>query len=179
MKRKLVLFFLMCVFINTAVYAADTRPSQESIKELIAASDVKKLTDDMIGQVEAIMEMVVQQLAEGEQGRQELSPGEQKIIDDTKNKMVGALKQEMKWENLEPYYIQIYQETFTQDEVNGIIAFYKTPAGQAAVKKMPVLAQKATLETQARMLRLIGRFEKIQKEALQKMEEQKNKDKVK
>jgi hypothetical protein len=42
---------------------------------------------------------------------------------------------------------------------------------------MPVLMQQTMLETQSRMLRLMGQFEEIQKEAQEKLEAQKNKDK--
>lgn len=174
--RKLAVLLLVCTLLCPAAFAADSKPSDESIRELLAVSDVKKLTDDIAGQVDAIMALVVQQVTQGEQV-EKLAPEDQKIIDDMKAKMAAALKQEMKWENLETYYIQIYRETFTQDEVNGIVAFYKTPAGQATVKKTPVLMQKAMLETQTRMLSLMGQFEEIQKEALAKIEAQKNKNK--
>jgi uncharacterized protein len=176
MIRKLALLFLICTLFCHAAFAADSKPSEESIKELLAASDAKQLVDDIAGQVDAIMAIVVQQVTQGEKA-EKLSPEDQKIIDDMKAKLANTLKQEMRWESLEPYYIQIYRETFTQDEVNGIVAFYKTPAGRAAVKKMPVLMQQAMVETQVRMLRLMEQFEEIQKEAQEKLEAQKNKDK--
>lgn len=177
MTRKLVFFILLIstLFCHLA-FAADSKPSEQSIKELLALLEVNKFTEDITGQVDAIMELVVQQATEGEQV-EKLSPGEQKIIDDMKAKMADALKQEVKWESLEPYYVQIYRETFTQDEVNEIVTFYKTPAGQATVKKTPVLMKQAMLEMQARMLRLIGRFQEIQKEALDKIEARRGKDK--
>jgi uncharacterized protein len=172
--RKLMPIVLISslLFCNPA-FAADSKPSEQSVKELLAVSEVKKLTDEVMGQVDGIMELVIQQVSQSEQ----VSPEEQKIMDNMKTKMVNALKQEMKWEGIEAYYIQVYQETFTQDEVNGILAFYKTPAGQATIKKMPVLMQQTMLETQSRMLRLMGQFEEIQKEAQEKLEAQKNKDK--
>jgi hypothetical protein len=177
MTRKLVFFILLIstLFCHLA-FAADSKPSEQSIKELLAVSEVKKLTDDITGQVDSIMEIITQQVTQGEQG-EKLSAADQKILDDMKTQMANALKQEMKWESLEAYYIQIYRETFTQDEVNGILAFYKTPAGQATIKKMPVLMQQAMVETQARMFRLMGQFEEMQKEALGKIEVQKSKDK--
>lgn len=179
MIRKLAIFFVICTLLCPAAFAADSKPSEESIKELLVLSEAKKLADDITGQVDAIMALVVQQVTQGEQGeqREKLTPEEQKIIDDMKTKLAAALKQEMKWESLENYYVQIYRETFTQDEINGIIAFYKTPAGQATIKKMPVLMQQAMMETQVRMLRLMVQFEEIQKEAQEKFEALKNKDK--
>ncbi len=36
----------------------------------------------------------------------------------------------------------MYAETFTSDEVDGIVAFYKSPAGRALLQKQPALATK-------------------------------------
>ena len=43
-------------------------------------------------------------------------------------------------------YLRIYQDSLNQAEVDGMIAFYKTPAGQAVIKKLPVLVQKVMAE---------------------------------
>ena len=61
------------------------------------------------------------------------------------------MHEELAWNKLEPVYVRIYRESLTQDEVDGIIAFYKTPAGQAMVKKLPALMQKVMAELPAMM----------------------------
>ena len=39
----------------------------------------------------------------------------------------------------------VYMEEFTEEEINGIIDFYETPAGAKALKKLPQLMQKGAL----------------------------------
>jgi hypothetical protein len=47
-----------------------------------------------------------------------------------------------------------YSETFSQEEVDGLIAFYQSPAGKAYVEKMPTLLQK----TMGQMQQFMGPF---------------------
>ncbi|MGI8988284.1 MAG: DUF2059 domain-containing protein [Bryobacteraceae bacterium] len=52
------------------------------------------------------------------------------------------LADRMSWERIKPAYIKLWDETFTAGEIAGIVDFYKTPAGQAMVEKMPIVTSK-------------------------------------
>ena len=39
-------------------------------------------------------------------------------------------------------FVRLYTESFTEDELRQVIAFYKTPVGQKTLQKMPELLQK-------------------------------------
>ncbi len=45
-----------------------------------------------------------------------------------------------------PIFMRTYRESFTQDELDGMTAFYKTPAGQAVVKKMQQIQRETVQE---------------------------------
>jgi uncharacterized protein len=62
----------------------------------------------------------------------------------------AMLREEMTWDKLRPVYVQIYQESFTQEEIDGLIAFYESPAGFAFVEKMPFVMQKSMSIMQSR-----------------------------
>jgi hypothetical protein len=68
------------------------------------------------------------------------------------------VRDEFKWEKLKPMYIQAYRETFDQAEIDGLIAFYKTPVGQSYIKKTAVLSQKMKDATQAQLQSLLPRM---------------------
>ena len=78
----------------------------------------------------------------------------------------------MTWEKLEPLYIKVYQDAFTQEEIDGILAFYGTPAGQALIKKMPDVLKKSTMEMQTRMNALVPQLQKIQQDAFNELKAQ-------
>ena len=143
-KKKWILFMLL-VLCATA-YGADTKPSDESLKELLRITETQKLLDSSVGQIDSIMKAGMQQAFKGKT----LTPRQQKQIDDMQDKMMTIFKQEMNWEMLEPLYLQVYRDSFTQEEIDGMLVFYKTPPGQAVVKKMPLVIQNTMSEMQKR-----------------------------
>ncbi len=145
--------------------AADKPASEASIKRLMEISNSKKLVDSALLQMNSIMKTTMKQaLAD-----QALTPEQQKIMLETQDKLTDVVKEEMTWDTLEPMFLDIYQKTFTQKEVDGMLAFYKSPAGQAVIKKMPQVMQTTMQITQARMSKLIPKMQQIAEEGLEKM----------
>jgi len=66
---------------------------------------------------------------------------------------------------MRPLYIQIYQETFTQEEIDGLIAFYKSPAGVAFVDKMPVVMQRSMSIMQSRIAPMMEKMKAAMQQA--------------
>jgi hypothetical protein len=80
-----------------------------------------------------------------------------------------VLLEELDWSKLEPMMTEIYTKTFTQREVDGIVAFYRSEAGAAVISKMPVALQEVMQRTQARLRNLMPRLQQIQREAVQEL----------
>ena len=70
-------------------------------------------------------------------------------------KFTDIMREELSWSKMKPQYIRIYQESFSQEDVEGFIAFYRSPAGQAYVDKMPIVMQKS-MAVGAQMSQNIG-----------------------
>ena len=85
--------------------------------------------------------------------------------------MIAMFKEEMSWETLEPLYIRIYRDSFTQPEVNGMLAFYGSPAGQTVIKKMPLVVQNTMTEMQKRMGPFLEKLIKMEEETIEQMKE--------
>ncbi|MCY1384950.1 hypothetical protein D9M69_732630 [compost metagenome] len=81
--------------------------------------------------------------------------------------MMALMKKELSWEVLAPMYVDIYGKSFTEDEVQGMLAFYRTPAGQAVVDKMPVVMQHSMEAMQSRMGSLMPEMQKLLAEELE------------
>ena len=66
---------------------------------------------------------------------------EQKILNKfsaNANKIIGNA---MTMERFKPLYLKHYGQVFTQEEVDGMNAFYQSSAGKAMITKMPQLTQ--------------------------------------
>jgi uncharacterized protein len=153
---------LLIFFLASPVLADSAPPTEDSLRQLLTVTNTHKLLDDIVGQMDERMKSFTQQAVQG----LTVSAEQQKIIDSMQNRTVALLKQEMSWEKLEPIYLRIYRESFTQEDVDGMLDFYRTPAGRSLLLKMPVVMQKSMTETQQMLLPLVQEMRKIQEGAL-------------
>ena len=129
------------------------------------------MVDAMFAQMDAFMKQTMQQVAQGQQ----LSPKIQKDIEKRHNETMAAVKELLDWNKLEPMYVRVYQKSFTQQEVDGMIAFYRTPTGQAVLNKMPVVLQNTMAEVQQMMQPMVQRMQRMQQEVVAEIQAEKNK----
>lgn len=165
--KNLILALFFCA---SPAFAAP--PSDASIKQLLTISEAHKTVDAILAQMENRMNQFAQQAVRG--GK--ITPDQQKTLNKMNGKIAALLKDELNWNKMEPFYIKLYKDTFTQEEVNGIINFYKTPAGQAVLKKMPVLVQNSLVETQNRLRAIAPKIQQIQQEFAAEIKAQQEKE---
>lgn len=167
MCRRILLLLLITA---VALQAADTVPSASSIKELLVITQVTKMLDQMLPQIDAVMQKAMADALKG----QTLTPDEQKMIDQGHANALAVMKEELAWSKLEPLYVRVYQKSLTQEEVTGMIALYKTPAGQAMITKMPVIMQNTMVEMQTMMAPIMQRLQQSQQELVTQIKKPKS-----
>jgi hypothetical protein len=150
---------------------AGNPPSEASIKQLLEVAQAHKLIDSVMTQMDALMKQTIQQATNG----QEIPPKVQKDIDKRQAEVAGFMKELLDWSKLEPMYVRIYQKTFTQQEVDGMIAFYKTPAGQAVISKMPAAMQNTMNEMQQMMAPVMQKMQRMQQDVVAEMKDESQK----
>lgn len=170
---KLKHIALSFIFLASPAFTANAASSPDSIKKLLVAMDARKQVDTMLAQMEESMKSNIQQSLQG----QKVSSAQQKVIDDMQSKTLAVLKEGLDWEKLEPMYVKVYSEAFTQEETDSILAFYATPAGQAFLKKMPQVAQKSGMEMRTHMSPMMEKIQKIQQDASEQLKAQQPKGK--
>ncbi len=134
-------------FILLVASIAKSEPASEtSIREILRVTEARKLVEGMFAQVDAMLKGSMQQAI----GRA-LTADELRVADRLAAKMSLMMKEEVSWENLEPLYLRIYRDSFTQEEVDGMLSFYRSAAGEALIKKMPMVMHQSMLAMQERM----------------------------
>jgi uncharacterized protein len=156
---------LSLLIVSSALMAAPA--SKSSIRELLEIAETRKLVDSIKAQTETMMNRSIQQSLAGKNP----SPKQMAAIEKMKKNAMLVMQDEIAWEKLEPMYIRLYEETFSQEEVDGIIAFYKTPAGKALINKMPTLMQKSMTEMQKLMLDMMPKLKQVQQQFIADMQE--------
>ena len=111
-----------------------------------------------------------QAAAKSMMGDQPMTPADQKIVDDYMAKLYAAVTDVLGWEKLKPAYVDLYASEYTEEQVDGILAFYKSPIGQALLDKTPELITKSTAIVQARMQDFGPRVQKITEDMQKQLE---------
>jgi hypothetical protein len=146
-------------------FANDAPPSDQSLRDLFAVTRTEETMNGMKPQLDAIITSSTKEISQG----QEITPERQAILDRMRDKLVAAYNETFSFQPLHLLLIRVYQATYTQDEVDGLIAFYKTPAGQALVNKGPLMAQNLMSEMQTAMKPMVQRMGQIKREADQEI----------
>jgi len=91
-------------------------------------------------------------------------------VDKFQKKLMGIMRDELTFDKVKDIYVKVYRETFTQEEVNGLIAFYKSPAGKTYLEKVPSVMQRAGAEMQSRIGPMVQKLNIMQQEFLKDLE---------
>jgi len=147
--------------------ADDSPASDESVRQLLELTEAHKLIDAAKLQVNTMVTAALQDAVQGKA----LTPARQAVVERMHAKMIAMVDGMLNWDALLPMYLRIYRESFTQDELDGMTAFYKTPAGHAVVRKMPVVMQRVLGEMQVMLKPMQERIQQIQQEAVRELQE--------
>ena len=80
-------------------------------------------------------------------------------VSNQSDKMWDMIAQEYSWDKMKDDYIALYAATYTEDEMKGAIAFFKSPAGQAYLKKQPELMKGTMALSQKLMMKIMPKIQ--------------------
>jgi uncharacterized protein len=159
--------FLACaafaVSTCTAALAAPASPA--SVEQLLVLTRADQVMDIMYAGLEQNMRQGMTAMV----GNRTLTPEQQQFLQALPAKLSQVMRQELSWNVLKPVFLSAYAETFDQEEIDGLIAFYQSPIGQRFAAKQAPLAQRSAAATQQLMMSVMpkmqGAMEAAMKEA--------------
>ena len=150
--------------------AAD-RPTDDSIRQLLQIQKAQSVLQQVARQVDgSFTAMLNQQLQD-----KTLSDEDRQRIEAARERLKVLTGKMLAWENMEPMYLKIYGDSFSQSEIDSMIAFYSSPAGQAVVAKLPLVAQNTMAAMQQQMKSLMPQAQQIAKDTATEINTQHNK----
>ena len=138
-------------------------PSEQSILTLLDLTQAQSMLESSMGNME---KMVRQGMVQASAGK-ELTDEQKRVLEVAPGKIVAAMREQLNWDTLKPMYLTIYKESFDQTEIDGLIAFYRSPIGQSFIAKMPVVMQKTVGLMQQQMQQFLPRLQESMKQALE------------
>ena len=157
---KKISVMLILIFLVQPAFAADGKPTAESVRKLMDLTQSRKMLEKAMEQVDAITQETARQTLAG----QPITLEQERILNNFQNKMIAVYQEEMSWQYMEPIFIEIYQKSFNQKEIDGLVSFYQSDLGQAVIHKMPVVLQNTMQAMQSRSMQIMPRIQALQQE---------------
>jgi hypothetical protein len=146
---------LMLILLVTGVPTRAQETKAAKIDRVLALMKADALTDEVFQQVKAMTASLAPPDATEKQ-RAHAQEIQAKIMD--------LVKDRMSWEKMRPQYVKMYGETFSDEEIDGMLAFYESPAGRAMLEKMPQLVSKMMAMVQSQMTAIMPEVERLAKD---------------
>ena len=153
---------LLFVVMSPAFSASAAPASESSVRELLEVTKTRQMLDQVYAQMDAMYAGSMRQ-AFGET----ITAEHEARVTRLSTRMMELMKKELSWDVLAPMYVDIYGKSFTEDEVQSMLVFYRTPGGQAVIDKMPLVMQHTMQAMQSRIGTLVPEMQKMLAEELQ------------
>jgi hypothetical protein len=151
--RRIVLALLLCL---AAPLAFAGKPTDAQIDRLLAATRARSLVEGMLAQIETTQKQALDAAFAG----QKVTPEQRAKADRLMAQLVQRIREGMAWEKLLPMYHRIYANSLDSADVDAMIAFYETPAGQRLIERMPAVMQQSMSEVQGLLMPILNEWEK-------------------
>lgn len=161
-----VLALTPAAFAQTAATATQDAHHTKA-EELIRLTHVDQITNQLTGQITARMRAS----AEQQNARHAFTPEQQKLVADYIDQVQTLTQGAVTFDKLKPSIVEAYASTYTDPELDGIIAFYRTPAGQAMIAKSPQLSNKTVQLVQTQMATIQPQLQQASEDFARKMRE--------
>jgi uncharacterized protein len=159
MRVHSILAASVSLILATFAVGAQELTKEAKIERILALTSSDFRIDQVFNQIKAMTSSLVIAGA---------TPEQRAKAQEVQGKILDLVKDRMSSNKLLPQYVKIYTETFSDDEINGILTFYESPAGRAMLERTPVLMSKVMAAVQAQMGDLMPEIQRITKEAQEK-----------
>lgn len=161
MQPRLVIAAIVLAVSSVGARAA---ASAESVEKLLQVMKVQSQLEMIYAQTLPAMQNAMRQSL----GSSMQSAEAEHMFDVVMPRVNAVIREELGWTKLKPGFAAIYAETFSQQEVDGLIAFYEGPTGKALVAKTPQLTQRSMQMMQQRMGPVMQRAMQVAREEVEK-----------
>jgi uncharacterized protein len=155
----LIVFIFCSLSIANAQEAADAAPSKEQVLKMLELMRVRKQTEMIQKTITQQMQQQMQQMMEKETGSQsdaKVAKMRDYMEDVTKIYPISEMLDDM---------VPIYQKHMSKTDVDAIISFYSSPAGQRLLDSMPAMMQDTVSMVMTKMNTRMGTLmEKLKKD---------------
>lgn len=131
------------------------------VDQLLEVMRARDMTSETLTQVEQMQQQLLERAHAGA-----ADPERKARIDAAMARSNQQLRELMSWENVAPMYRRIYAQTFSDEDIEAMLAFYSSPSGQRVLERMPQLVLNTMTATQELVLPLLQKMEQELQDAM-------------
>ena len=105
--------------------------------------------------------MQVQQMFAQRFAQTKAPASKQPVLESYQAKANAALDSAIGWNKLKPKMVDLYTQTFTEQELKDLVKFYESPLGQKVLQKMPTLTAQSAQITQSKLEAAVPEVNKL------------------
>jgi len=145
-----------CVAVLAHFSVAQPATTRQKVERILELTNPDSVVLELVSQVDGMMKQIQPTPTPQQKARR------QEALD----KIAKLAKERVA--KTRPELIKAYTETFTEQELDGMLAFYETPAGRATVTKIPAINTRMAGLIQTEINALGPEINKIAEDALKK-----------
>jgi hypothetical protein len=157
--KKIATLALFILLIPAVAAFAGSR--EDLARQMLRLTDMQKLMDQMVSQVQHIQLAQLKSLDIPADKREQAAAFQ--------NRLMKKVFDVMSWQVMEPEYVKLFADVYTEEELKAIVAFFKSPAGQSMLQKQPELLQKSMRLSQQKMQAVMPEIQQMIRDFSQEM----------
>jgi hypothetical protein len=159
MRLRILLPALMLFCANLSAHADDASKLAK-VHEFFEISKADQLSTQVMKQVMDQMNSGMMQQLTGTH----LTADQQKQLNEFNKQVQAIMTSSLGWDKLEPEYAKLYVAAYSEQQLDDILAFYKSPTGQAMVEKNPELLKQSSVIAQQHLMSAMPELQKLMKD---------------
>mgnify|MGYP001038458461 CR=1 FL=1 len=156
---KVMIIGLICMVGSFVNANPNTNPYYESVEELLL---IMKIDENLSNSLAQIRPMILQQFQQATP--EEMTPEQVQVMEKFIGRLLDLMEEEMRWEKIKDDYIQVYMSIYTEEEIQELIKFYRTPVGQKTIDQMPILVEKSMEISQKYLMATLPKIQALTEE---------------
>lgn len=164
MNTRILVRRVGVAFALLGALAAHAEPASEA-----AAQELLRISraESMMTAARANLEQQMRDTMDSMLAQEKLDPAQREAVTrGVPARVAELISKALDWPAVEKDMVQVYRDNFTEEEVAGQIAFYRSSVGQSVLDKMPAVMQQSTELAMRRMQTVLPQMKSVIEKAL-------------
>lgn len=131
--KTMSIIFLLLLFSNLSM--ADQISHRKAVEKLFTLTKTSTMMDSARNQTK---KMLYQQMSQ-----QDIPEAKKPIFNKYMSEMIELITNTVNWDKIKSEMTDLYMNNFSENEINDMLSFYRSPTGKKFVEKMPIIMKKS------------------------------------